>query len=221
MTTRTQARDTEENVRVARGGKWPIYVILGLLFLTLVVSIWNARVLFNLNGQVLAAVSQRQGNDSGVFLTADGWQPGQVAPAVAVQTTDDEELSFAEVAAEHPVIYVAWDRCPICLEHFPELYRAAADVEAAGASFAMVVLLSEADEESAASDSTAGAKLKKLEETYGWNFPVFGIDQAGMLELNLQGTPTTLILRRGILGEAFASSSFERMTERMVAELGG
>lgn len=218
MQTKVQAENTVQHKKSTKGGQWVVYAILGLLALMLVISVWNARLLLNIDSQVTATLSQQAGN-AGVFLTVDGWQLGQLAPAIDVYTADAERHSFADVAAEHEVIYVAWDRCPICLEHFPELHRAASEVRAAGASFAMVILLSEADETPAA-DQTPTPELRELQETYGWSFPVFSTDQAGMLELNLQGTPTTLILRRGVLGEAFASSSFQGMTERMVAELG-
>jgi hypothetical protein len=222
MSTEKRSNHEQTNAR-ERGAEWLVYTIIGLLAATLIISLWNTWLTRNLQIQILGAISAQQTRStSGVFLSANGWKLGQLAPDIEVRAVDGQSYSFAEIAVEHEVIYVGWNNCPVCLEHFPELNRIATEVESAGGSFTMVILLSEASTDALSEAHTGDVgpiSLANMQSEYRWNFPVFEFDRSSLIELNLQATPTVLILRRGVLGEAFISSSFERMIERTVSEL--
>jgi hypothetical protein len=216
MTSATKGTGTEQ---AGNRDRTLVFLILGMLAAILLFSVWTARSIYGL-GSMLVDITAQQRSDSSlanVLITSDGWSPGKLAPAIEVQTVDGGSRSFTEVAAESDFVYVAWDRCPICVEHFPHLNGAAAEIESAPASFAMVVLISEPSDE--VPDAEVPLNVGELRDVYGWTFPVYGIDRPAMLELNVQGTPTALILRRGVLGTAFAAGSLDRMTERGLREL--
>jgi|FLYL01.1.fsa_nt_gi hypothetical protein len=214
-------QEQKEKTSQEHTGAFFIYALLGLLAVALLVSIWNMRLIQGLQTQ-FAMLPQQLNTSSEVFLSTEGWRPGRLAPDLLLGTVDARSQSFRVVAENFDVFYVAWDRCPVCLEHFPNLGRVADEVRAADKTFAVLMLLDihEHDANSTlGSHQTASSNVAEMIDEYGWNFPVFVLDRRALLELNLQATPTVLIMRRGVLGEAFVSSSLETMIRRIKHEI--
>jgi hypothetical protein len=187
---------------------WFGYAMVSLLLASVLVAAWSVRTTMTLKGSlpgtVRDAVTSVQRSEA--FEADSTWRPGQFAPEVPLVSTAGETFSFRDVAGRHDLIYLATDDSPICAQHFPELNQAAAKVGAAGGSMALIVYL-------------RTGTLSDLTEQYRWQFPVYAIDGDAVESLGARGVPMAMVFRNGVLGDAFFTSSLDRLTTRTVAAL--
>lgn len=192
-------------------------ILLTLLLVSVAITLLTFRATRAFAVELSTAIFRlNEFTTEGVLLTPTGWKPGKLAPDIPLTTLSGYHTSFREAAATLDVVYVAWDRCPICLEHFPSLQNAEATLASAGLKFALVVLLSTPGEIQD-NPSAEIADMAVLQREYNWSFPVYTIDRQALLELNIQGTPTLLILRNGVFGDAFPVGSLDTMLDTAIA----
>lgn len=184
---------------------WFAYVMVSLLLAGVLVSVWNIRTTRSVQGSLPGMVRKELASVrySEAFTSEGTWGLGQYAPDVPVVSVSGEAVSLREVALRHNVVYLAMDVSPICIQHFPELDRVAAEIKTVGGSMAMIVYFREGD-------------LKDLYSKYQWQFPVYAIEGDSVDRLNARGVPMAMLFRNGVLGDAFFSSSLDRLTTRVV-----
>lgn len=162
---------------------------------------WNVYAIRNLRQETAVARS-----DSQIFIAAEGWKVGDWAPRATLKGIDGQSFSLRDVAEKHNVIYFAQDTCATCKRQFPDLNAAAAGVEAAGGSLALVSLMNE-------------STLSEMQQQYGFTFPVYEIGKAELARLNIMGSPTILLFQRGVLVEAFTEATVAQEQEHIKQSL--
>lgn len=178
-----------------------VAALAGMLLITLGIGVWTSFKL-NSTGESLRETK----SDFGVFVAGVGWKIGEFAPDVLVTSLTGTPESFRSVAEEHQVIYIASDTCTACIRQFPELNRASQDIGRAGGSFAVVSVLNQ-------------SSLTDLRDQHQFIFPVYSINKDNLSHLNLYGSPTVLVFRRGVLIDAFSEPSVEALVSHAVKSL--
>lgn len=194
-----------------REGAWVPYALVGLVFLTLLSSLWSVVEVRLVGKEVLNSISSTSERvartiASDVFQSDAGWRVGQFPPNVQVVGSDGQSYFLRDLISSREVIYVGWDECPACNVHYPDLNSVAERVADVGGSFTLLVFMT-------------GGDLPSLIEKHGWNFPVYQVTEESLLELNIRNTPSILVLRNQVLGHAFLGTSIQNMVDILQAEL--
>lgn len=184
--------------------KPPVHGIHWMAFLMVVLgcaivgaTLWNTYEIRQLKANT--AVADQAAN--GLFLSPAGWGIGRLAPDVPLRAADGSITSLRSVAERYGVVYVGADTCPLCAYQYPDLNHVSDALKQAGSSFAMVV-------------TVRNTGLAEFVQANAFHFPVFEVDQAGLDRMNLANSPTVLILRNGILGDAFQAATVDRLADR-------
>lgn len=188
---------------------WLLYLVVAFILTSFAMSVWGVRESRLLHAEVVDLVRtglQDMSRDNEVFLTEAGWGIGQFPPNLPVLDVHGAQHLLPELADDHPVIYIAWDECPVCREHFSNLNETSAELRASGIDFAMLI-------------HVTGSGLRELIETHQWEFPVFAMRSLDILDLNVSVTPAIMVFRNGVLGRAFSTSGLRHLVETVESEL--